>query len=263
MQGGDQGGDDVVGESDDVPSEVLEQSEALEQSLAGLSSVLMDARPLKATLTEVAAFAASAIPGADGVGLTMLDDSRPDTMVASVDFVQEVDAVQYGLGEGPCIEAVRIRQTLVCGSLGGEARWPRFGPRAGRLGVHSALSLPLIVSDRVVGALNVYGRGRDAFSAEAVQIGQRFSIPASVTVANAKVLDQSRRLAEQLGQALTSRAVIDQAVGILMSRSGVDADAAFDALRSMSQAESLKLAEVARRLVAQAVTRARARRSTS
>jgi GAF domain-containing protein len=237
-------------------------NQGLTGSLAGLSSVLMEARPLVATLTEVASFAATAIPGADGVGLTMLDGSRPDTMVASAGFVRDVDAVQYRLGEGPCVEAVRVRRTLVCGSLGGEARWPRFGPRAGRLGVHSALSLPLIAADQVVGALNVYGRARQAFSAEAVAIGERFSGPASVTVANARVLERSRRLAEQLEQALTSRAVIDQAIGILMSRAGLDAQAAFDRLRAISQAEDTKLTDVADRLVAQAVSRARARRSS-
>lgn len=237
-------------------------SPELQGSLDGLSRVLMGAQPLAATLTEVAVFAASAIPGADGAGLTMLESAHRNVMVASTGFVQAVDEVQYGLGEGPCIEAVKARQTQVCGSLGGETRWPRFGPRAGRLGVHSALSLPLVVTDKVIGALNVYGRHHDAFSVAAISIGEKFSIPAAVTVANAQVLEQSRRVAEQLEQALDSRTVIDQAIGILMSRSGATADEAFDNLRKMSQSEETKLVDVARALVAQAVTRARARRPT-
>jgi transcriptional regulator with GAF, ATPase, and Fis domain len=237
------------------------QGAELEQGLLGLSTVLMGASPLSVTLTEVAAFAASSIPGADGVGLTMLEPAGPDTMVASTDFVRAVDEVQYGLGEGPCIEAVEVRRTQVCGSLGGEARWPRFGPRAGRMGVHSALSLPLMVAGQVVGALNVYGHRRDAFSSEAILIGEQFSIPAAVTVANARVLEQTRRLAQQLEQALGSRAVIDQAIGILMSRTGGSADEAFESLRSISRLEGTKVADVARTLVAQAVTRARARRA--
>jgi GAF domain-containing protein len=236
------------------------QSPELQQSLAGLAAVLMGAAPLAMTLEEVAAFATSAIPGADGVGLTMLDSVRQDTMVASKDFVSAVDRVQYGLGEGPCITAVATRTTQVCGSLGGEPRWPKFGPQAGRLGVHSALSLPLIVADQVVGALNVYGRAHHAFSGEAVSIGERFSGPAAVTVANARALEQTRRLAEQLEQALVSRAVIDQAIGILMSRSGTNAEEAFASLRAMSQTDQIKLADVAETLVAQAVARARVRR---
>lgn len=45
------------------------------------------------------------------------------------------------------------------GSLGGEQRWPHFGPRAAQLGVHSALSLPLLLPGAVVGVLNVYAHG--------------------------------------------------------------------------------------------------------
>jgi GAF domain-containing protein/anti-anti-sigma regulatory factor len=233
---------------------------SLQAGLEGLAIILLESRPLVETLTHVARFAAAAVPGADGVGLTVLEASRPDIMAASTDFVTAVDEAQYGLGEGPCIDVVEIRRPLVSGSLGGERRWPRFGPRAGRMGVHSVLSLPLIVADDVVGALSVYGRSRDSFSADAVRIGQRFAVPASVTVANARLLEQSRRLALQLEQALSSRRVIDQAIGILMSRGGVTAEAAFDRLRAISQGEGTKVSEVAATVVDQAVSRARARR---
>jgi 6-phosphogluconolactonase/glucosamine-6-phosphate isomerase/deaminase len=79
-----------------------------------------------------------------------------------------------------------------------------------------------------------------------------------VSVHNAQILAQSQRLAEQLGAALTSRAVIDQALGILMSRTGATPDEAFDRLRAMSQSEHVKVSEVARLLVDEAVHRARA-----
>jgi GAF domain-containing protein len=88
------------------------------------------------------------------------------------------------------------------------------------MGVHSAVSLPLLLPDRVVGALNVYAHGKDAFGSEAVRIGEMFARPAAVSVHNARILAQSQRLAEQLGAALVSRAVIDQALGVIMSRTG-------------------------------------------
>jgi GAF domain-containing protein len=146
------------------------------------------------------------------------------------------------------------------GSLGGEPRWPRFGPRAGRLGVHSALSLPLLLGDRVVGALNVYGRTRDAFDERAVLLGERFAGPAAVTAAHALLLEESRRTTAQLELALVNRAVIDQALGIIMSRTGLSAVEAFDKLRQRSQLEHVKLAEVARQLVTQATAQARSRK---
>jgi GAF domain-containing protein len=236
----------------------------LATSLAGLSELLTGHRPLRETLVEIAEFAVRAIPGADGAGLTMLEDARAQTVVASAEFVHAVDDVQYGLGEGPCVLAVESRATQTSGSLGGDARWPRFGPRVGRMGVHSVLSLPLLLlPDRVVGAMNVYAHAKNAFDPAAVRTGELFARPAAVAAHNAQVLAQSQRLAAQLGEALTSRAVIDQALGVLMSRTGASPDEAFGRLRSMSQAQHLKVAEVARVLVDEAVRRARGRQVAS
>ncbi|EXG79230.1 GAF and ANTAR domain-containing protein [Cryptosporangium arvum] len=230
---------------------------SLATGLTGLAGLLTGHRALPETLTHIAQFAVQAIPGAEGAGLTMLDDDRPQTVVASAEFVRVVDDVQYGLAEGPCLLAVATRQTQLSGSLGGERRWPRFGPRAGRMGVHSVLSLPLLLPDRVIGALNVYAHEKDAFGPDAERIGELFARPAAVSGHNAQVLARSQQLATQLGEALTSRAVIDQARGILMSRTGATPEEAFDQLRTMSQAQHVKLAEVARTLVAEAVRRAR------
>jgi GAF domain-containing protein len=236
-----------------------ESERALETSLAALAELLLFHQPLEETLTEVASYAAAAIPGADGAGLTLLENARADTMVASADFVRSVDEVQYRIAEGPCVLAVETHTTQVSGALGNEARWPTFGPQAGRLGVHSALSLPLLLKDRVVGALNVYGHEYNAFDSRAVRIGELFSRPAAVTAANAQLLEESRRLAEHLDRGLLTRATIDQAVGIVMSRRGISAEEASDHLRDVSQSSGTKLVDVARQIVENAVARARVR----
>jgi GAF domain-containing protein len=218
-------------------------------SLYGLSSLLTGQRPLREMLADVAEFATQAIPGADGAGLAMLEDDRPQTVVASAEFVRLIDDVQYGLDEGPCLLAVETRLTQVSGSLGQERRWPRFGPRVSRMGVHSVLSLPLLLPEKVVGALNIYAHGKNAFDPDAVRIGELFALPAAVSVHNARLLLQSQRLAGQLTDALSSRAVIDQAIGILMSRTGAGPAEAIDRLGTMSQARSTTIDDVSRRLV--------------
>jgi GAF domain-containing protein len=149
------------------------------------------------------------------------------------------------------------------GSLGGEKMWPRFGPRVGRLGVHSALSLPLLLPDQVIGAINVYARDRDVFDEHAAHLGELFAAPAAVAVHNAHVLTQARALATQLQQALSTRPVIDQAIGLLRGRTGGTAEEAFARLREISQSEHTKLVDVAQRIVDEAVRRARARHSGS
>ena len=71
------------------------------------------------------------------------------------------------------------------------------------------------------------------------------------------VLDQTRRLAERLQAVLESRMVVERAVGIMMSRSGVTEDEARKQLQTLSQDQHQKLPVVTRQLVDAAVRRAR------
>jgi len=231
----------------------------LQEGLAGLSRLASNRLDLEDLLTRVATFAVRAIPGADGAGLTLLEADRADTIVATTTFVSEVDDIQYGIGQGPCITAARDGQTVMSGSLGADPRWRKFGGAVARLGVHSALSLPLITPDGVVGAMNVYAHAKHVFDERAAELGEIFAVPAAIAVQNAQVLAQTQRLAAQLQATLGTRGVIDRAVGILMSRSGGTEDEALDRLRTLSQNEHRKLAVVARQIIDEAVRRAQAR----
>ena len=162
-------------------------------------------------------------------------------------------------GEGPCITADETRRAIRSGDLASDPEWPRFGAGAARLGVHSALSLPLLLADRCLGAINIYAHQRNAFSAGAERLGQLFAVPATVTVRNALILADSQRRVAQLQAALSSRATIDQAIGVLISRSGGTAEEAFDRLKSISQSEHTRLAHVAANVLDEAIRRARAR----
>jgi len=240
-------------------AQLASEEDDLRSSLAALSQLATGQMDLKDVLTRVAEFAVLAIPGADGAGLTLMEAGHADTIVASSAFVTQVDAIQYGIGEGPCITAAADARTMRSGSLGTDPLWPRFGPRVGHLGVHSALSLPLLTADGVLGAMNVYAHAPDAFDDHAAVLGELFAVPAAIAVQNAQVLAQTKRLATQLKTALTNRAVIDQAIGILISRIGCGAEEAFDRLRQISQSENQKLHTVAQSVVDEAMNRARAR----
>jgi GAF domain-containing protein len=240
----------------------------LQASLADLAGLVTGSLRLGELLARVASFAARAIPGADGAGVTLLRvdrvDDRVEALAASHPFVAEIDKIQYAvLGEGPCITAALERRTVRSGSLGGERLWPRFGPRVGRLGVHSVLSLPLLVPDQVIGAINVYAHGKDVFDDHATELGELFAAPAAVAVHNAQVLAQAQTLTGQLQTALSRRPVIDQAIGILRARTGASAEECFERLRAISQTEHTKLSVVAQHIVDEAVRRARARHTNS
>jgi GAF domain-containing protein len=253
--------------ADDISPTLLQVSADdadLQAGIGKLAGLVAGSLGLPALLAEVASFAVGAIPGADGAGVTLLRVDRPGNMVAalaaSAPFVAEIDEIQYvTLHEGPCITAALERRTVRSGSLGGEKMWPRFGPRVGRLGVHSALSLPLLLPDQVVGAINVYARGKDVFDEHAAELGELFAKPAAVAVHNAQILADALSLTVQLQTALATRPVIDQAIGLIRGRTGRSAEDAFAQLRTISQTEHRKLVDVAQRIVDDAVRRARAR----
>ena len=236
----------------------------LQAGLGELAALVAGSQGLDELLARVATSAARAIPGADGAGVTLLrvdrTDNRVEALAASHPFVSEIDEIQYVLlNEGPCITAAEEKRTVRSGSLGGEKMWPRFGPRVGRLGVHSALSLPLLLPGQLIGAINVYAREKDVFDEHAAELGELFAAPAAVAVHNAHILAQALEVTAQLQAALSSRPVIEQAIGLLRGRTGGTADEAFANLRAISQGEHTKLAKVAQRIVDDAVRRARAR----
>jgi GAF domain-containing protein len=236
----------------------------LHEGLRGVAGIVAGESGVIELLRKIAQFAVDALPGVDGAGVALVDplEGLPSvrTWAATADFVEKIDNAQYGdLHEGPCVTCMHTGRPTVSGSLGSDQRWPRLGGRVARMGVHSALSLPLTVDGRMLGAINAYAAERDAFGEHAVRLGVQFAGTAAVAVYHTLLLAEARESSARLQRALDSRAVIDQAIGIIRSRSGASGDEAFERLTRISQAENLKLHAVAERLVDEAVRRARAR----
>jgi hypothetical protein len=154
------------------PGLTPEQSNAddddLHAGLTGLAEMVAGTRDIDQLLAEVARFAARAIPGVDGAAVTTIHPVYGKLQIyawaLTAEFVRDIDNLQNEvLREGPCITCMQTRRPIVSGSLGSDARWPRFGPQAAGLGAHSVLYLPLLISDQVIGAINSYARERDAF----------------------------------------------------------------------------------------------------
>jgi GAF domain-containing protein len=236
----------------------------LHAGLRGVAGIVAGARGVVEMLGDVAEFAVQAIPGVAGAGVTLIHSSagppRIHAWAVTADYVRDIDTLQYDtVNEGPCITCMQSQRPTVSGSLGNDHRWPHFGGPVARMGVHSVLALPLMVGDEVIGAINAYAYSRDAFAEHAVRLGAQFAGPAAVAVYNARLLAEAHERTQQLQRALESRAVIDQAIGIIRSRSGASASEAFDRLARLSQSENTKLRTVAERLVEEAVRRAHAR----
>jgi anti-anti-sigma regulatory factor len=232
---------------------VAGQDDDLRNSLVTLEYLATSERELNDVLTRVAHSAVLVIPGADGAGVTLSQDGRAQPGAASAPFVAEIDAIQSRINQGPCITSAAGARTVRSGRLAADPQWPHFGARIEHLGVHSALSIPLQTPDGVLGAMTVYAYATDAFDERGVRIGELFAVPAAIAVENARVLTQAKLLASQLQVSLQNQEVIDQAIGVLMSRLGCTPDVALEQLRLIKQTEDETLNTIALRIVEDAV----------
>jgi GAF domain-containing protein len=120
---------------------------------------------------------------------------------------------------------------------------------AAERGVCSSLSLPLVCGQPLTGALNVYAREPHAFDQQSRAVATRFAPYAAAALANMHAYENARVMADELEAVLRSRAVIDQAKGILMERHKLTATQAFEVLALRSLRTRTTLRDVAERLV--------------
>lgn len=225
-----------------------------------LAYLLGDTISLEATLNRLAEYTTLAFPAVAGAVVSMAN--RSGRAIAGVAAIRMADDLQAMLREGPSVDALARGSIACCGSLGGSTAWRRFGPRAGRMGLHSVLALPLVLPDTDVGVLTVYARERDAFTHREVEIARYYAPTIAALVRNAYVLDQSQRRVTELTEALRVRPQIDRAIGLIMSRTGKSAERALDDLRRTSNTHHIKVADLATDMVNEAVKDARRRHRT-
>jgi GAF domain-containing protein len=214
-------------------------------AFAALSKIMLGAQPLSETLSRVAELAKQTIPGAAEVSVTLLQDGTGTTVSFTGPLAAQLDERQYDAGFGPCMDAALSGATIPIDDTAHSDTYPDFGRIVFRHGITHTMSIGLPVERRTVGALNVYGTGDGRFDEATAQLATAFASYAAVAVANAGLYATTAALAGNLQKALDSRAVIDQAKGILMGRHHCSADAAFDLLVRQSNASNRKLRDIA------------------
>ena len=222
------------------------------QALNALSKFLVSHTSMGDTLLRVSEITTAAIPQAHMAGISMLgEDGHPKTGIFTDKESPEIDAAQYASGSGPCLDSWRETRVIRLDDMDIAAEeYPEFAKAAQAHGIQSTLSLPLVAGDKGVGALNLYSRTKGGFTSDDETLGSELTAAAAIVLANSSAYLEAAQLSEQLGQAMKSRAVIEQAKGILMARSPeMSADAAFDLLRKASQRENVKLRDIAQRIV--------------
>jgi len=207
--------------------------------LAEISSDLQGAPTEDLTFDAVVRRAVEVVPGCDACSITLRRGRKQvETIAATDDVVAELDAAQYALDEGPCLEAAFERGSVVAADLAHALAWPRWADRAQEAGIGSVMAIRLHTERETLGALNLYSRTRGAFDEEAVDIAVVYAAHATDAMSRA-------RLVTGLRAALESRHLIGMAQGVLAVKYDISFERAFEVLHRYSNDTNTKLRDVA------------------
>lgn len=187
------------------------------------------------------------VVGGDHASITTIRSGEFTTVAATSDLPQQADKIQYEIGTGPCLEAIRENDTVRADDLATDPRWLEFGSVvSSELGMHSMLAHLLPAQDGGVTALNIYSAKRHAFSAEHETVIAIFGAAAVTALTAARHQEK----AEHLERALHTSRRIGVALGIVMTTRNVDLDGAWELLSKASQDTNTKVSELADLVVA-------------
>jgi GAF domain-containing protein len=176
-------------------------------------------------------------------------------IASSSDAMRTIELFELQADEGPCVEAYRTGVPVVNLDLAEDrGRWPRFAEMAAGDGFHSAHSLPMRLRGRTLGALNLLRSDPGPLEDADIDAAQALADIATIAIVQHQVAMDAQTLNNQLSAALNSRVVIEQAKGKISQATGTDMEGAFRVLRDHARNHNMRLAELAARVAAGAIS---------
>jgi hypothetical protein len=199
-------------------------------------------------MNRLVELAARHVQGCSGATAVLWHDGEPMTAAASHPDMSELDDVQQTYSRGPVIDALAEGVQVRCDDTLTEARWPEYANKALSLGVRCSVTLihqamPLALT------LTLYATRPRLLDASRLPLPELLIAFGGVAVHNNSAYEEAQRTARQLSESADSRAIVDQAKGILMAGMSLSAEEALAKMRQLSQAHQLKVSEVAKRII--------------
>ena len=213
------------------------------EEFARLALDLHEVESFDETVDRVLAFAVNALGCAYAGVILVHPPERVETVAATHPVVAELDKIQVECGQGPDLEVILDRHSVLIHDVRRDERWPAWAGKVSAAGVRSMLGIRLYTTKTTIGSLNFYDPEPHRFTVEDVDVAHMLARHAAVAMENA-------RGTEHLWKAIDARNLIGQAQGILMERFGIDAQQAFAVLQRYSQNNNLRLNVVAEKLIA-------------
>jgi hypothetical protein len=213
-----------------------------------LAAVVYEADSYEGVYEAICRAALAAVPGCDHASVVTMRAGEKSVCVAATDDVaRRVDELEREVEQGPCLDAILTQRFECDPDITQAPSWPLLAERVvAETSVRGMVGYRILVGDRKAGALNLYSDTPGALTPDNGSIGAIVAAFASVTLTAAAEHQSARSLRD----ALDSNREIGKAVGLLMATNSMSDEEAFGVLRDASSKLNLRLAVVARRVVA-------------
>lgn len=244
--------------SSDLPTDPATPETAADPTLAlaQLGKLLLNREESVGQLLQrLAELALHVISELDDVSVTLVQEGKPHTVAFTGSLAVFLDERQYERGFGPCLDVAVAGGTITVDTADlADSVYPDFARAAASRGITHTVSVGMPIPQRTVGALNMYSRAGHPLSAESLTLAETFAGYGAVVLANAALYHSAVDEAQHMQTAMQTRAVIEQAKGILMITRRCTSEEAFVMLTRASQNQNRKLHDVAADLVARTHT---------
>jgi GAF domain/ANTAR domain len=173
------------------------------------------------------------------------------TVAATSELALAVDEAQYAEGSGPCLQAITHARVTEVSDISATMAWPGFRETALELGLRASLSIPLFAGrGSPVAALNLYSRQPSKMRPLSIAVESVFVLEEPGRPAVEHQLDDgAKNLTAGLTGAFAVRAVIQQAIGVIMALTAYGPDQAYEALCVQAAETDAALTQAAARVI--------------
>lgn len=226
--------------------------EELPRALVALSRLAAVVESAEDLLPRAAQICQAALGDMVSVSLMIGSPTEPEVVASTSTLAQAVDGAQVMADEGPCATAYETVSTVVSANLLDDERWPRLARHLTDVNASGVVAAPLVLDDKVVGALNVFTTAERGPDEQQIRSCELLATSVGALIHELRRRGELQATAAGLEQALTSRAVIDMAKGIVMADKRCTPDEAFQHLVDLSSRNHVKLRDLATLIVTRA-----------
>lgn len=174
--------------------------------------------------------------------LMLLDPAKNELKIAATQALSSsyINKANVKVGESVSGRAVKEKKPIVVLDVRKDKNY-NFPQIAKEEGLVSMISVPMIVSDRIIGVINAYTKEAHVFSESEIKLLQAVANQAAVAIENTRLREEN----VAVKQALDERKTIDRAKSLLMEHQKLKESEAYHMIQKASRDQRKSMAEVA------------------